>query len=152
MCTGTILDASVFSLFDKEAMKPWRRWVEGGHGVIVYTLSGRFGRELKKNPKIKDYVVNQRRAGARLIQGIKLEEASMALKGQKLKSNDHHMLKLAVVSKAGVLCTDDNKLKFDYRNIPNLVKANNERGAVYPHKASRKSQEAFLAELRCERR
>ena len=152
MCTGTILDANVFSLFDKEAMKPWRRWIENGHGVIVYTLSGKFGSELKKNPKVRNYVINQRKAGARLIEGTKLEEASVALEDQQLKSNDRHVLELAVASKAGVLCTNDNKLKDDYRNLPNLVDAHRERGAIYPHEASRKKQDAFLAERRCESR
>ncbi|MCY4263264.1 MAG: hypothetical protein OXE78_00170 [Gammaproteobacteria bacterium] len=146
MCTGTILDASLFKLFDKDEMKPWRKWIEKGYGKIIYTQSGKFKKELMKGPKISSYIVEKRRSGsAVLIDTEKLKKASIKLNSRNFRSDDRHMLELSVAGNAEVLCTGDEKLKED---ILSLVDHDQPR-AVYPHEASRKAQEKFLNKRRC---
>ncbi len=144
MCTKTILDASLFSRFGDNEMKAWRQWIESGDGVLAYTTTGRFGRELRNNWMIRNYVFGQRRGRSALVKKPELDEAAAELQGREFSSNDQHVLELALASSAQVLCTGDEALKQDFlKNLPKL------RRGVYPHNASRKAREKFLSAYRC---
>jgi len=148
VCTKTILDASLFSRFGGDEMKAWRRWIENGDGVLAYPKTGRFEQELRKNHVIREYLSRQRRGRSQLVDTPQLEEASAMLQGQEFRSNDRHILELALASNAQVLCTNDEDLKQDFRkNLPKLL---GEHRGVYPHNASRKARERFLAAYRCD--
>lgn len=147
MCIKTILDASMFSRFAGEEMRAWRSWVKKGDGILVYTLSGKFGKELQNSQKIKDYLISQRRAGIQLVSNTELERASEELKHQEFKSNDRHVLQLAFASKALVLCTGDQDLKHDFLKV--LPASSSGNRAIYPHESKDRTRSAFLAKRRC---
>ena len=117
MCV--ILDADAFGKFkdpDNEDMAPVWNWLENKNGKIVYSITERMENEwndggmrvmrdvLRQNNKIK------------LVSPEALEKIENELKG-KLKSNDTHIIALALTANVKVLISGgDAKLIKDFKN------------------------------------
>ncbi len=104
--------------------------------VTQLVLGGQLTREYSRSPKVVKEVVELFRAGrARRVLDAPVNLKAGELKAQgECKSNDFHILALAIVGKVRLLCTEDNALTSDFNN-KRLV--DNPRGKVY-RKASHK--------------
>ena len=113
-----ILDNNKWGDFLKqtEDMIPIHNWLKQKNGKLVYSNHQGF-KELstKYQKSLKEHM----RAGtAKLVFSTKVEKEIEKLKKvHKLKSNDSHILGLAVASNTIVLCTGDKKLHKDFKDI-----------------------------------
>ena len=113
-----ILDANLFGNFDdprNENMKPLHRWLGNHYGKIVYS----------DTPKLQD---EWSRAGSRLLERLRqdgslklvasaeVEEMECRLEGQT-RSDDEHIVALALVANVRVLVSNDRALHQDFKNI-----------------------------------
>ena len=128
MCA--ILDASVCSMVfggeDRpDAGKGFFEWVNSGKGRLV--IGGKLRRELFQNSTFKNWA-------AIAVQFGRLKDSDDALVNQcedtitNLDSNDSHIIALALVSQARLLCTDDRALMKDFKNKGLISKP---KGSIY---------------------
>lgn len=154
MCTATIIDASLFGWYANDAPTQsavaLRNWINDGHGVVAYAREEQFGKELKKCRKMYSLFEDYRRDGrAFLVSQEKIRQAEDQIEGREIKSDDLHVLLLALASKALVLCTDDGGLGVDFKNEDLLPKVGRKKRAIYPYEDDQKTRNKFLANRRC---
>lgn len=130
MCV--ILDADNYSNFknkDNEDLEPIRKWLDNRNGKIVYSNEGRNIKEWKKAKMDKWFLERNRAAQLKLAPpGVKEKESK--LEG-KIRSNDAHIIALALVAKVKILVSKDSKLIADF-------KQHISQGKVYKTKAHRR--------------
>lgn len=160
MCTMVVIDTSVFSKIlprnreqsDSEvrALLPW---IRGRHGIVAYEETSVYRDELRKNPRIWALFREYRRGQqAKLIGPPALEEAKERLQNATIRSDDRHILVLALASNALVLCSNDRDLRKDFLDIELLPKISRQPRAVYPIGQPRKEQNEFLNGRKCPHR
>lgn len=117
MCV--IVDASVASLVftvpHEADFVPLWRWLEED-GKLVY--GGRLADELDRLSSARRLLAELKRGGhARECSkhDVDKEEKAVSRSGN-CRSNDPHVIALARVSGARVLCADDRKLEYDFKN------------------------------------
>lgn len=138
MCV--IIDASVagraFAIPCEDDFAPLWKWIEEKDGKLVFGLGGKFGKELGALPHAKRRVRELSRAGRAIqISGEKLASEERAIEKLTIcKSNDAHVLALALASGTRVLCTDDQDLETDFKN-PDIVSS--PRGKIYKNASHR---------------
>ena len=119
MCV--IVDASVagrvFSVPHELDFVPLWRWLEKEDGKLVY--GGRLTEELDRLPKSKRLLAEMKRGGRALqFPRRDVDEEEQAVGRLRLcRSNDPHVIALARVSGARVLCTNDRTLESDFTNL-----------------------------------
>ena len=117
-----------------------REWIEK-RGKIVYPTSGKYADEIHKHAKAKRKLKEYVRGGnAKIVDGKACENAAREFDSHGINSNDAHILGLAKVSHATLLCTKDHDLKGDFKR---LIRG----GKIYP--SSKKAQEKMLRENTC---
>ncbi len=114
MCA--ILDANTFHKFkdpSNEDMKPVWKWLENRNGKIVYTNTKKFEEEWYRGgmDQIRDQLV---RSGNVKLVSQDIEEKENELK-DIIKSDDPHIIALAVIAEVKVLISDDRKLIQDFK-------------------------------------
>ena len=137
MCA--IIDANVtFEVFGKsraDASKEFRAWLEGGRGTLV--VGGENLTELTHNGNSQKWFQEARRLTRRVRQvnnaQIKARQEWLRRSGM-LRSDDEHVLALALVSGARLLYSNDGDLKDDFSNVRILRKP---RGRVYTTRRSK---------------
>jgi hypothetical protein len=127
-----IVDASIASLVfgDQPSPRfgPVLRWLYQEEGRLVY--GGHLANELRKVGAAARSIAELRKAGkALLYDDARLADDERAVqKTGHLRSNDGHVIALARVSGARVLCSDDQNLIRDFTDR-NLI--SKPRGSVY---------------------
>ena len=115
MCA--ILDTNCIGKFIKgtnEDIKPVRHWIYRKNGKIVYSATEKFRAEWKGS-KARDLMKElQRRSKFIEVPTRDVEEREDELK-EIIKSDDEHIIALALVAKVKVLVSDDNKLIADFK-------------------------------------
>ena len=119
MCA--IVDANVtFEVFGRkqtEAGTTFRRWLDGDRGALV--VGGRNLEELAHNGNFRRWFQEARRATGRVRQmdraSIEIQERRLRETGG-LKSDDEHVLALALASGARLLYSNDRGLQDDFSN------------------------------------
>ena len=115
-----ILDANCYSDYVNNTpdMSPVRKWIEKGGG-IAYTDSDKFQNELNMVSDMNALMTRYRRTGKavrfpadKVIQEVK----NMENRENKLKSDDEHIIALALVSNARLLVSRDQNLQQDFKN------------------------------------
>ena len=98
-------------------MQPVYKWLEKKNGKLVYSNHKSFEKELTKKQKtvLKGY--NQSGKARLYLEEQVAKEASGIKKNHKLRSNDSHILGLAKVARAKLLCTKDKDLHADFKEI-----------------------------------
>lgn len=121
------LAARVFAEPAEADFSPILDWLEG-NGCLV--IGGQLAPELARIGGARRYLINLLRAGrARRVPDEVVEADRHTVAGTGLcRSDDAHVLALARVSGARVLCTHDRDLQQDFRN-PLLI--SRPRGSVY---------------------
>ena len=128
-----ILDANKFGDFlDKKNvdMQPVRDWHNRGNNSFVHSLTKRLKRELKKSTRMERNFLQWISSGkVRIVDEREVEEEETKLKNDPskvLKSNDEHIIALALVSGTKLLVSEDKKLHKDFKSIV--------KGNVYQNK------------------
>ena len=123
MCVNTIVDASAFRHLCEpsrnSAGHQLRAWIQRGHGRIVYSgAEEAYARELNKHGGALELLKIYYESGH--AEDIDAEHILSVLNQipdpPVRKSNDAHILALAVASKATVLFSCDNPLRADFAN------------------------------------
>jgi predicted nucleic acid-binding protein len=127
-----IIDASVAGLFfrvphDANYAPVWT-WIERRDGKIVY--GGELAGELNRLGSARRLLVElQRKGRAYLIQATRIQEEEKRVVGMRnRRSDDPHVLALARASGARILCTDDDDLEADFKNVEIVPRP---RGKIY---------------------
>lgn len=147
---GVIIDANRAALAVASPPDPTLKWVLdwiSSKGCLV--VGGKLREELGKIEKF-------RRLMTRLKQSGRLEEmdddevnakaANLSAQTGLLKSDDPHVLALAIVSGVRVICTDDTALMDDIKNKEVI---NGPRGKVF--RDYRKHADLLINSTQCER-
>lgn len=117
-----ILDANLFSeyLQNTPDMVPVRQWLEGNtrtrkRGRLAYSPTAKFRAEVQRHP-FRDKLVELRRAG--LLKEIPTKKvAEEEDKLADLKSDDPHIVALAVAGRVSVLVSRDQALHNDFKRV-----------------------------------
>ena len=118
MCA--IVDASVaFEVFGRKRTQAgirFRSWLDGKQGQLV--VGGRNLSELKQNSNFRRWFQEARRSGGRVrqLRAKIIGEKEDKIEDRLLRSNDRHVVALALVSGARLLYTDDRDLQHDFTN------------------------------------
>lgn len=128
MCVRTILDVSAFGHLCSEAKDSagdqLRKWIDRGDGVVVYSTYGKYNEELSKRKEARELLRS-------LVDDGKAEDVDRADYKAALhkipsnpprKSNDSHILALALASEATVLFSCDKNLRKDFANVEVIPK------------------------------
>ena len=124
MCVRTIVDASAFRHFcaptRNSAGYQLRRWIERGDGVVVYSLAGsKYAEELDRNSVVLGTLLDYYNRGRAIdIDSTCIKAAKEEIPDRPIrKSNDPHILALAVASEATVLFSCDSDLREDFGKV-----------------------------------
>ncbi len=143
MCV--IVDTNMLSaFFDRynEDAAPLMKWVLGG-GAIVFSTDGRYARELIKANRMESFRSLSQRFNAHAYRGSEMSEhLDMLEKDTLCRSDDKHILALALASGARVLYTDDGALQQDFTNTAII---NGPKGKIY----TRRSHASMLYKNPC---
>lgn len=137
MCA--IVDASVlgevFGKGQNEASSKFLEWVYAKKSRLV--VGGYQREELCKSKKVEEWISGGLQAGNIQIRDYEeLEvEAKNLIERRILKSNDSHVIALAILSHARLLYSNDKALHDDFKNHQLI---NNPRGKVYSTNRSTK--------------
>ena len=107
---------------------PLWKWIQDRDGKIV--CGGKLREELEKITHVNRLLKQLFRAGKALqpqLSDVDQKQKEVEKAGL-CKSNDHHVIALALVSGARTLCTEDSNLEQDFKN-PALI--SNPRGSIY---------------------
>ncbi len=114
-----IIDANIIAFFFNEPNhkdnEPVHKWIEEGDGRLIY--GGQLKKELSKVKEARRILAGWKRAGIALDRsGDKLDAQELIVKRMVKKSDDPHVLALALESGARILYTDDKNLMTDFKN------------------------------------
>lgn len=114
-----IVDSNRLSVFlwmpSNEDVVPIYDWLDKKKGVVVYSTGGEFEKDIEE-PARRALVELMKSGRARLISQRLLKSAIDRLENDSNhKSNDAHVLALAVVSGARLLYTEDKALRDDFK-------------------------------------
>lgn len=116
-----ILDVNCFSKLMDPAnhdMKPVRDWLEKKNGKIAYSDTHKFKQEWKN--RVKTFVLNESIVAEKLkiVNRQRVEAEISKLKSiGTLKSDDEHIIALAIVTEVKVLVSEDKKLHEDFKKL-----------------------------------
>lgn len=116
MCA--IVDASamheVFGDNQTVAGRHFRKWLDSGRGQIV--VGGRALEELVQNGNFRRWFLEARRSPTlvRQVHAETISEKEKQLDGFPMRSNDQHVVALALVSGARLLYANDKRLQRDF--------------------------------------
>ncbi len=131
MCV--ILGVNLIGRFKKdpvdEDMKPVHQWLERKNGKIVYSDTEKFRREWDKGGGYTLRRQLQRRDKLKLVSDQDVQEEIKKIE-DKIKSDDPHIIALALIAEVKVLVSKDNKLIADF-------KVQVSQGKVYKTKSHR---------------
>ena len=107
-----------------------RVWLNGPKGNPRLCVGGKLTRELARVEQARKFLVDLNRAGRlRTISGEAIQEHERQLQSAKiLRSNDVHVLALAIATGARTLATFDGNLSDDFKD-PRII--NKPRGRIY---------------------
>ena len=131
-----ILDNSVsgevFGDGKSEASEAVWRWINGIEGKgkrLRVVVGGKLTQELNKNRQVRDWLIrNARRANLMIFDKELVDLKEKEVEDWDLKSNDPHIIALALVSGARLLYSNDLSLQKDFSNARFV---GNPKGKVY---------------------
>ena len=127
MCA--ILDANTFHKFkdpSDEDMKPVWKWLESKNGKIVYANTKKFEQEWYRGGM--DHVRDQlMRSGQLKLVSQDIQEKKSEL-NDTIRSDDPHIIALAVIGEVKVLISEDRKLIQDFKEHVSQGKVDKTKG------------------------
>ena len=157
MCVIAIVDTDSLSALvtrrDRSGDSLFREWIKERHGILAFANSGKFFNEMRRNRAVMELVQRYEQGGQ--LRKISVEELTIAddqLAEKPYRSNDLHILSLALASEARVLCSNDGNLRADFKDKDILPSVGRRRRVLYPLDGSRKQRRDFLNRRRCAER
>ena len=162
MCVRAILDASVFRHFTSKtkdsAGDQFRKWLDREDGMIVYTTHDKYHAELRANSEVYALLRNYFENGNAI--SVDLTDIESALNKipapPTRRSNDPHILALALASGATVLFSGDKRLRRDFSNSKVIPRVKQQRKSLpgvderFPEDTtSARGRKRFLNSRRC---
>ncbi len=119
----------------------------------MYTDEAIFVREMRRARRKWGLLVSRFRQSNRMkiVVAAEVENRRADIAASPTKSNDSHLLALALAGGAEVLCADDADLETDFTNKEVLPRLPGRDRAIYPWEAPQ-AQKKFLDRRRCPRR
>lgn len=114
-----------FGIPDPDLLPLWK-WIDDGKGRLA--IGGQLAGELTRVASAGEQVRSWLQAGLAFREDPAKLRAEQEKIGEKCSSNDSHIIALARVSGARILCSNDRDLHADFRNRE-LV--NSPRGSIY---------------------
>lgn len=153
MCIAAIVDADVLHKVlasrKGEGDPLFRSWIRRRHGLLVHATTDLYLCELRNN-KVMDLLGEYRRGQhLKLVSDADIASAEQKLQGVTIRSNDLHMLVLALASDALVLCSCDDKFRDDFQDERLLPKVGKRPRKLYPIKGSKRQRNQFLNRRKC---
>lgn len=104
---------------------------------VIMNIGGRLRREYLRVDSISRLLVQLKAAGrARFVPDNDVDKIETELKkNPSIKSNDHHIIALALASKARILCTAEKHTLIEDFTNPKIL---NPRGKIYKNKTHNK--------------
>ncbi|MBF2755744.1 MAG: hypothetical protein ISN29_10885 [Gammaproteobacteria bacterium AqS3] len=140
-----IIDANMFDGYIKQKdanMQQLKFWVENKSRRVAYSNAGKMKQELARNPEMMEMLFAYRESEkAELFSEEEIKRQEETLQEYGLKSDDEHILALALASGARLLVSEDRALGVDFKAHPI-------RGKVYKNQ-NRQRREDLLRECRC---
>lgn len=122
----------------------FRDWLSRSNGGII-VAGGRLFRELIQNPNFQRFFEARQQAGRAIrVPDAEVYTVESELQSVETRSNDKHVLALALVSGARLLFTNDNALKLDFAD-PEIVQGT--RGRIYTTNRSRRVRGYAVEEI-----
>ena len=153
MCVVAIVDTNVLGLLasgsgDSDSLL--LRWIKRRHGILAFPVGGDYLGELKRNRHVMELVGRYEQGGQlkKISQGV-LSEAHDQVCDRPFRSDDPHVLALALASNATVLCSNDVKLRGDFKNSEILPRMGRKARLLYPLAGTRRQRGDFLNRQRC---
>ena len=136
MCV--IIDVTMYHHYlekENKQMKPLRNWIENGSGRIAYSSYEKFDRELKGkskgNSRMHTQMTAYRKSGlVKVIDKKNVASKVKELENKELKSDDVHILAIALAGNIRLLTTKDGDLQQDFRKF---IGKGRLRGKVYQY-------------------
>ena len=153
MCVVAIVDADSFSVLTTRQGSGddlFLSWISGRHGILAISNAGQYFAELRKNRAVMELIRRYDQGGQlRKISAVQLSVTDDQIAQKDLRSNDSHILSLALASDAKILCSNDGKLRDDFKDKDILPSMGSRRRLLYPFAGSRKQRREFLNRQRC---
>lgn len=122
-----IVDANKFGEFldpKNDDMEPIRQWMQRS-GKIAYSPTARLRQEVDNYPRFRELLNTYRRRGrVKLFDAAQVSEVEQDL--EELRSDDSHVIALALVSEVKLLVSGDKNLHVDFKQFA--------RGSIYQSK------------------
>ena len=153
MCVVAIVDADSFSVLTKREGSGdslFLSWIGNRHGILAISNAGQYFTEIRKNRAVMELFRQYDQGGQlRKISADQLAASDDQIAQKNLRSNDSHILSLALASNARVLCSKDGNLRTDFKDKDILPPAGRRPRILYPIAGSHKQRRAFLNQQRC---
>lgn len=153
MCVVAIVDADSFPVLARrqgEGDNLFLSWIGSRHGILAVSNAGQYFAEIRKNGAVMELIRRYDQGGQ--LQKISADQLSVTddqIAQKNLRSNDSHILSLALASDAKVLCSKDDKLRDDFKDRDILPAFGPRRRLLYPIAGSSKQRREFLNRQRC---
>ena len=139
-------------------LQPVKKWIGGG-GIILFSRTSKFQNEFNDCSVAyqKLWKAYEQSGRVKQVNSCKVQAKTARLEGT-LKSNDEHIIALALVSGAKALVSGDGNLHEDFKNKKNgpggkvyPLPESPKQGDPYPEPTAKRTrrQKKFLRENRC---
>ena len=153
MCVVAIVDADVLPVLASrrglgDALL--LSWIKRRHAVLAFPSTGQYFTEIGKNRAVMELIRRYDQGGQlRKISVAELSDANDQVDGKSPRSNDSHVLALALASGATVLCSNDGKLRSDFKDRNILPPIGRRPRILYPIDGTHRQRRQFLNRQRC---
>ena len=156
MCVVAIVDADslpVLATRQAPGDNLFLSWIGGRHGILAFSSVGQYFTELRRNRAVMDLIGRYEQGGQlRKISADQLAVSEEQIAEKNLRSNDSHILTLALASDARVLCSNDDNLRADFKDRDILPPTGRGPRILYPFAGNPKQRREFLNRQRCAER
>jgi len=153
MCVIAIVDADSFPVLatrQEPGDNLFLSWIRSRHGMLAVSGAGQYFKEIRKNRAVMDLIRRYDQGGQlRKISADQLTASNHQIARKKIRSNDSHILSLALASGARILCSNDDRLRTDFKDKEILPPMGRQPRILYPFAGTRKQRREFLNRQRC---
>ncbi len=130
MCV--IIDVNMYDDYLRNKhLKPLKDWIESGSSKIAYSSYEKFDRELRNHSEMHTQINTYREIGLlKVVNKKDVASKVRELESVQLKSDDAHILALALAGNIRLLTTKDGRLQQDFKELIGKGKL---KGKVYQY-------------------
>ena len=153
MCVVVVIDANSMNIIIEDTNlydKFFKRWLINKNGIIAFAKGGKYEDEVQRSEKFKRMLVQYERSGQLItVSQSALSDSQNKIHDKSIKSDDLHILTLALASGAQILISQDKNLGKDFKNNQILPRTDNGFRKLYPILQNDQIRRNFLQKNRC---